>query len=531
MTLRIDTLSTNLNNIVRNTDFSAVENAAQEAIDKFNATKKTILGGTIGETKGGVQALTQDIDDELDKLVPQLQATVTRATDDVNEFVTNVSGSVSSNIEAITGKAEAVASGFLQEVISVGTPEGVNAALKKTTTLSTKDFSTRLNSLTTTALTEFSTEVDGTVFGNFLSRNEQYITDLNQKLNTNVGRALVDLGERLEKNFENKVRDLVGQGVPDGTIARAFKLVSEGDYDGGFDLVVGFIDVPGDYAETVANVPQSQWSPEIQAAFERRSAAKSAFDNIDIEISSYTSEFSPGSSAAGFNTLEVKSPAIIPSQRTGQASTRTRGVDTSGSVWDFSQINSVDELEALFTNVNRSEGREISGAIVHWSATFLDQDVDADWIHGVHINRGFSGCGYHVIIKRDGTLQRGRPLNRGGAHDINNNRNFLGFCFIGGINETSRRAKKPYWRYAGPESLTIQQFAAYDKLMRTFHKVFPYGQVAGHYMTSNDGKVDPGFDVPEYSFTKFGHRNVIPENSSLWSTSTNITIDTITSFS
>src|SRR6056297_2778197 len=130
MTLRIDTLSTNLNNIVRNTDFSAVENAAQEAIDKFNATKKTILGGTIGETKGGVQALTQDIDDELDKLVPQLQATVTRATDDVNEFVTNVSGSVSSNIEAITGKAEAVASGFLQEVISVGTPEGVNAALK-----------------------------------------------------------------------------------------------------------------------------------------------------------------------------------------------------------------------------------------------------------------------------------------------------------------------------------------------------------------------------------------------------------------
>jgi hypothetical protein len=67
--------------------------------------------------------------------------------------------------------------------------------------------------------------------------------------------------------------------------------------------------------------------------------------------------------------------------------------------------------------------------------------------------------------------------------------------------------------------------------MKTFHSVFPYAQVAGHYMTSNEGKMDPGFDVVEYSRSHFGHNNVIPENDPIWKSPQAITLNTISEYS
>lgn len=60
--------------------------------------------------------------------------------------------------------------------------------------------------------------------------------------------------------------------------------------------------------------------------------------------------------------------------------------------------------------------------IVHATATPASLDVDAAWVDRVHRQKGWSGCGYHFIIKRDGTLEwegtgaRTRPLHKVGAH-------------------------------------------------------------------------------------------------------------------
>ncbi|EPX78509.1 hypothetical protein Salmuc_03620 [Salipiger mucosus DSM 16094] len=67
--------------------------------------------------------------------------------------------------------------------------------------------------------------------------------------------------------------------------------------------------------------------------------------------------------------------------------------------------------------------RDISKIIVHASAT------QADWMDGYptgtkmaeirrwHVeDRGWSDIGYHFLIDRDGTVARGRPLERIGAH-------------------------------------------------------------------------------------------------------------------
>ena len=52
-------------------------------------------------------------------------------------------------------------------------------------------------------------------------------------------------------------------------------------------------------------------------------------------------------------------------------------------------------------------------------------------IHSWHINRGWSGVGYHFIVRKDGQIYRGRPENMVGAHATNYNSKSIGICFEG----------------------------------------------------------------------------------------------------
>lgn len=52
-------------------------------------------------------------------------------------------------------------------------------------------------------------------------------------------------------------------------------------------------------------------------------------------------------------------------------------------------------------------------------------------VHRWHLNNGWSGCGYHFFVRKDGTIYRGRPEDKLGAHALDNNSNNLGICFEG----------------------------------------------------------------------------------------------------
>ena len=51
-----------------------------------------------------------------------------------------------------------------------------------------------------------------------------------------------------------------------------------------------------------------------------------------------------------------------------------------------------------------------------------------------HKNNGWAGCGYHFLVRKDGSIYRGRPENKLGAHTSNNNTGSLGICFEGKYN-------------------------------------------------------------------------------------------------
>ena len=69
---------------------------------------------------------------------------------------------------------------------------------------------------------------------------------------------------------------------------------------------------------------------------------------------------------------------------------------------------------------------------IHYSAS---NDVSVETIRQWHLKRGFSDVGYHWIVRRDGKLEQGRPMNRQGAHVKYKNYRNLGICVTGNFEK------------------------------------------------------------------------------------------------
>lgn len=55
----------------------------------------------------------------------------------------------------------------------------------------------------------------------------------------------------------------------------------------------------------------------------------------------------------------------------------------------------------------------------------------AEDIHKWHLGNGWSGFGYHFLIRKDGSIYRGRPENTVGAHCAGKNSTSIGICAEG----------------------------------------------------------------------------------------------------
>lgn len=72
--------------------------------------------------------------------------------------------------------------------------------------------------------------------------------------------------------------------------------------------------------------------------------------------------------------------------------------------------------------------------ILHHSASHGDETAEV--IHRWHLQRGWSGIGYHYVIRKNGEIQRGRPERMVGAHaGRNGNWNSIGICVVGHFSQ------------------------------------------------------------------------------------------------
>lgn len=84
--------------------------------------------------------------------------------------------------------------------------------------------------------------------------------------------------------------------------------------------------------------------------------------------------------------------------------------------------------------------RDINEIIIHCTATPAGRDVSASDIDKWHRQRGFDCIGYHYVIRLDGSLQVGRPLDKVGAHCKGHNAHSIGIVYVGGIDENGQYA-------------------------------------------------------------------------------------------
>ena len=61
----------------------------------------------------------------------------------------------------------------------------------------------------------------------------------------------------------------------------------------------------------------------------------------------------------------------------------------------------------------------------------INRDVSAAEIHQWHLANGWAGIGYHYVIRKDGSIERGRPRDTIGAHCYGHNKNSIGINVVG----------------------------------------------------------------------------------------------------
>lgn len=101
-----------------------------------------------------------------------------------------------------------------------------------------------------------------------------------------------------------------------------------------------------------------------------------------------------------------------------------------------------------------------------------DGDTSAAAIHKAHLANGWAGIGYHYVIRKDGSIERGRPLATVGAHAEGQNYHTVG------INVTGNFEK---------ETPTQSQIASLEKLLVFLCQIY---------------------DIHPSAATIVGHRNV-----------------------
>lgn len=141
-------------------------------------------------------------------------------------------------------------------------------------------------------------------------------------------------------------------------------------------------------------------------------------------------------------------------------------------------------------------GKDVDFIVVHCAATTPQMFIGAAEIDHWHKERGWEGIGYHFVIRRDGMIEPGRPIDqdiapgwqiKNGAHVAGYNSRSVGVCLVGGLNQHGNPS---------PE-YTEDQWGSLRVLVSFLNRCFPTAEVLGHH-DLDPGKECPCFDVRKW---------------------------------
>ena len=128
--------------------------------------------------------------------------------------------------------------------------------------------------------------------------------------------------------------------------------------------------------------------------------------------------------------------------------------------------------------------RLVKEVIIHCSATRESQQVSVDTIRDWHLAKGWNDIGYHFYIDLDGTIHKGRDIDKMGAHCKGRNRNSIGVCYCGGVEADGKTPK---------DTRTQEQKESLLHVLKTLKAMYPESIIYSHNEFA--AKACPSFDA------------------------------------
>tara|TARA_R110000851_G_scaffold10268_8_gene37216 strand:+ start:80 stop:550 length:471 start_codon:yes stop_codon:yes gene_type:complete len=124
--------------------------------------------------------------------------------------------------------------------------------------------------------------------------------------------------------------------------------------------------------------------------------------------------------------------------------------------------------------------------VIHHSATRAHQDFDVFDIIDWHKERSWDTVGYHFIIKRNGVIQNGRPINKKGAHVYGFNSKSIGICVMGGSTDDMKGAE---------DNFTDEQYEALRTTVLLCSELYPDAKIVKHRDLDDKKEEDNRMDL------------------------------------
>lgn len=371
----------------------------------------------------------------------------------------------------------------------------------------------------------------GSLLGSTFDVQAKLATSLASKLGTQVDQVLGGF-QSITQEADNAVDFISGSGIamlvenPPGLdiVKQAssqnsnLEAITESTMGGGFLNVSITANTPEAIAKSlsaITNLPATSMSTalkEISPAIDSITSqlddmlgqvtkGLDVFNGITTELSAFESKINAqlsGGLSKLLGSISADFQASLP-QLLSNVTQIGSNVSVDSFTRDTTTVNSSIHVQSLLASANR----EITTVVVGCSNTFKDQDVRASNVPG-----------WHFLITRAGELQEVMSVNNTGNYAANYNTNTVGVVFAGGLNITLKEAAgQDKKNYASADSITREQYNAFDKFMQMFYVVFPYGQVVGLRDIPNTNSPFPGFDVRAYCEQRFNKHTVIDVGS------------------
>jgi len=463
----------------------AIDATASDATGKSNVLKDKIQGvaaetksasGTGGGASGGLGAVT---------------GALKKAGDMISEVAKEVSSIPSLNVNAPDLSNVKNSVGSIPDPSSVGNLNSVSVSIGTID----DEVSNKINP-SADKLVESQRDQD-----EFFNRNP---------VKTGLG-LLQDLVEDITKNVTSKIKTFTSNAkLPNTAVSdiatNALNTQSEEDRAKATqDIIRRDTTFSPEMKAVVDNVPEgfsnSDFVADLKVKAEAANIPEEEIQLVQGRVFQVQDELQLLDSTISGSLIKSSDDFVVEEYDLSETLTKFDGQQTAFDT--FTYVDSKEELGAEFRKIQRV----ITQLIVHASDTYTNQNIGSEELHISHNQSGVDGLQYHYVIRRDGRLQRGRPLDtvcessklRG--HNIQS----IDVCIVGGLN-CSTGCENPD-QYRSSQSFTREQMTTFESLCEAFYRRYHGGQVFGHNEIEPQ-VTDPYFDVSQYVETMFRKKSV-----------------------